>query len=304
MDGETAIQYLYTLPSDNAVEPTLTLPNSGLDDCCKDFKTMVLANDGVDNLQNDITSFINLCSPTASAAAYKLYKDGVLKATFTNNSYGVYYAFGFTQLGVQKYIAYKVEWYKVLQAFGDGIYQISLSITDAMLGNTEVYSDEYKLCEYRPDRAEQTIRLDWWTSGTIGDYNDYELRKNYSTLNWHNQLRLGGFFGYPTPELTTEYVRYWNGDNAWTKTELNEVFSIKTKRIPFYIYQILTKEVMFSDSCTITDYNSKNNASWIDFEIKFDSGVQKPNWKPLVSKLADIEMLCSPRYNNFKKHRP
>jgi len=302
MDGETALQYFYTLPRPTASEPTLLLPNSNLDDCCKLFKTIVLANDGVNNIENDVTSFLNLCSPTTSTAVYKIYKDGVLKATLTGSTYGVDYPFAFDSIGVQKFVGYKVEWYKIIDLYGEGIYQIALVVTDAMLGNTTTYSDEYNVCLYRADRAEQTVRIDWWQSGTIGSMFNQKLQKQYSDLYWHNQIRLPAFFGYPTTEGVKENVQYWNGQREWTKDEQEPMYVLKTRRIPYNLQTLLRVEIMTSDKCLITDYNSKNAATFVDFEVKFEPK-HAPNWKPLVSKLADVELNCTQRYNNYKKHR-
>lgn len=304
IDGETAIQYLYTLPSLNAVQPTLLLPNAESFDCCADFKTMVLAyGDGSDTMKNDFTSFLNLCSPTASAAVYKLYKDGVLVGSLTNNTYGKYYSFGFEVIGLQKFIGYRIDWYLVLDLQGEGIYQLKLEVTDAMLGNVTLWSDEYQLCEYRADRAEQTIRIDWWQNGTIGSMANQADTMNYSDLNWHNQIRLGGFFGYPkVSEGTKEFVRYWNGYQEWVKDEFEVTYRLKTKRIPANIQRLIRTDIMMSDRCTITDYNSKNAETYIDFEIRFEP-TNEPNWKPLQSKLSDVELVCKQRFENNKKHR-
>ena len=304
MDGETAIQYLYTLPSLRTVEPSLLLPNAVSFDCCADFKIKVLAyGDGSDNTKNDYTSFLNLCSPTTSAAVYKLYKDGTFVTSLTNSTYGLFFALGFEQIGVQKFIGFKVEWHKVLHLQGEGVYQLKLEVTDAMLGNTSLWSEQYQLCEYRADRAEQTIRLEWWQNGTIGSTLSQNDTMNYSDLNWQNQIRLGGFFGYPkVAEGTKEYVRYWSGLQEWVKSEFEVSYKLKTKRIPASIQKLIRTDIMMSDRCTITDYNSKNAETYIDFEIRFEPS-NEPNWKPLQSKLSDVELVCKQRYENNKKHR-
>ena len=302
-DGEATQQIFFTLNQQTPAQPSILLPNANLFDCCQDFKISVLAyDDGSDNLKNDFTSFLDVCSPTASGAVYKLYKDNTLLATLSGTTYGVNYAYGFRQLGLSKYVGYKIEWYKVLALHGDGIYKVELVVTDSLLGNLSRFSDEFKLCEYRADRAEQTIRLEWFMSGTSGNLYDQKLTKNYLNLNWKNQIRVGGFFGYPKTEGTNEYVRYWNGLQEWTKSEKEPVYQLKTKRISASIQRLIMVEVMSADRIVVSDYNSKNAETWIDFEIKIDPN-HSPNWKPLQSKLAEVELKCTQRYNNFKKHR-
>jgi hypothetical protein len=302
IDGEAAQQLFFTLPPPAVNATTLLLPESNLFDCCSDFKIDVLANDGVDNYQNDVSSFLNLCTPTTTAAVFKLYKDNVLLATLSGTTYGIDYTFGFKVFSRQKMVGYKIQWYKVLALHGQGIYKIELSTTDALLGNLSKFSNEYKLCTYRPYLADETVRIDWWQNGTIGKIDNQKQVMNYADLNWHNQLRFKGFFGYPETEMTSEFVKYWNGIREWVKNEQEPIYKIKTRRVSAAIQNLLRIEIMMSDRCSITDYNSTNAEKWQDFEIFFESA-HKPNWKPLVSKLSDVELLCKQRYNNLKKRR-
>jgi len=303
-DGEAAKQTFFTLPAPAAVVPTLVLPNKELWDCCADFKLKQLAyGDGSDLFKNDFFSFLDICSPTATAAVYKIYKDNVLLATMSGGTvYGVDYAFGFQTVNNQKYVGYKVEWYKVLALHGGGVYKVGLEVTDAILGNVSIYSFEFMLCEYRADRAETTIRLQWWQNGIIGSMRDDRLTINYLNLNWVNQIRLPGYFGFPTADYVKEDVQYQNGVREWVFDEQEPLYVISTKPIPAQIHKLFRISVMQSDRCTITDYNSTNAEKYIDKEIMFQTEY-KPIWKPLISKLAPVKLEVRQRYNNLKKHR-
>ena len=211
-DGEAVSQDFFTLTSPAAVVPTLVLPNTELWDCCSEFKILALADDSGEDIQNDFFSFMDICSQTATDAVYKIYKDNVLLATMSGGTtYGVDYAFGFEVIDNQPYVGYKVEWDKVLALHGGGIYKIGLFVTDPILGDVSIYSFEFKLCEYRADRAETTIRLTWWQNGKIGSVSDDKLTVNYLDLNWINQIRLPGYFGFPGADYTKEEIQYQNG---------------------------------------------------------------------------------------------
>jgi len=177
-DGEAATETFYTLQENTPVTPTLILPNKELWDCCSDFKLLSLADDSGINEQNDFFTFMDICAPTATAAVYKIYKNNVLLATMSGGSvYGVDYPFGFQTVNNQNYVGYKVEWYKVLALHGPGIYKVELVVTDAILGNGSIFSFEFKVCEYRSDRAEGTIRLQWYQNGTIGSIADDKCKE-------------------------------------------------------------------------------------------------------------------------------
>jgi hypothetical protein len=297
-DGETAIQYFGTLSKTSSLLDSPLLPESRLDDCCEDFKIKVLAKNGANELENDYTTFLDYCTTTTTAAVYKLYKDNVLVATISGANYGTTYAFGFKP----NYVGYKLEWYKVLSAFGEGVYKVGIFTTDAVLGNITKYSNEFCLLEYRPDRAEQTVVIEWVQNGTLGSIDDDKIKFNYLQQNWTNQIRLPGYFGYPETSYKKEEVQYSNGVREWTFDEQEPIYKLKIKRIPSNIHKILQLNVIQSDRATITDYNSNNADSYIKKEVIFESEY-KPRWKPLMSKLADVELSCRQRYNNYKKHR-
>lgn len=303
-DGEAATQTFYTLPAPAAVLPNLLLPNTELWDCCSDFKLLQLAyGDGSDLMKNDFFSFMDICSPTSTGAVYKIYKDNVLKATMSGGStYGVDYPFGFQTVNNQKYVGYKIEWFKVLALHGGGIYKVELDVTDPVLGNVSIFSFEFKLCEYRADRAEKTIRLQWWQNGTIGSTLDDKLTVDYLGLNWVNQVRLPGYFGFPGADYKKEDIQYQNGVREWTFDEQEPIYILSIKPIPAQIHNLFRISIMQSDRCTITDYNSRNAQKYTNKEIMFQTEY-KPVWRPLMSKLAPVKLEVKQRTNLLKKHR-
>jgi len=303
-DGEAATQTFYTLQENTPVTPTLVLPNKELFDCCSDFKLLSLTDGiGTDNEKNDFFSFMDICAPTATAAVYKIYKNNVLLATMSGGSiYGTDYPFGFQTVNNQKYVGYKVEWYKVFTLHGAGIYKVELVVTDSILGNGSIFSFEFKVCEYRPHLAEGTIRLQWRQNGTIGSIADDKKTIDYLGLNWVNQIRLPGFFGYPDADYVKENIQYTNGAREWTFDEMEPIYILKTNRIPIQFHWLFMVAIMQSDRCTITDYNSRNAEKYVNKEIMFQTEY-KPDWKPLMSKLAPVELAVKQRFNNYKKHR-
>jgi len=303
-DGEAATQTFYTLQENTPVTPTLVLPNKELFDCCSDFKLLSLTDGiGTDNEKNDFFAFMDICAPTATAAVYKIYKNNVLLATMSGGStYGIDYPFGFQTVNNQNYVGYKVEWYKVFTLHGAGIYKVELVVTDAILGNGSIFSFEFKVCEYRGYRAEGTIRLQWYQNGTIGSIADDKKTVDYLSLNWVNQIRLPGFFGYPNSDYVKENIQYQNGAREWTFDEMDPIYILKTNRIPIQFHWLFMVSIMQSDRCTITDYNSRNAEKYVNKEIMFQTEY-KPDWRPLMSKLAPVELAVKQRFNNYKKHR-
>jgi hypothetical protein len=305
-DGETALQYFYPItPSVENIRP-LDLPNITLEDCCSDKKILVLANDGENIDENDFTSFLYCAGSTTSDAVYSLYKETTtgfeLKLELDGDDIGINYPFGFAQFRTRKYVGYRINWFEVLSLFGEGIYKVQLDITDSILGNSVLSSEMYKLCTYTPMRAKGTVRINWTLNGTIGDVQSTQINLNYLNLNWQNQLRLPGWFGFPTAEYLNEFVRYQNGLEEWTKMEQTAKYNLQIKRIPFNLLQIIRIQIIMSDRATITDYNPTNNNVWQDFPIKFNTGFE-PKYEKLRSELASVELIVEQRFNNLKKFR-
>lgn len=302
-NGEAISQNFKTLRDNEPVTPTILLPNKELWDCCSDFKIKVLADDSGVDQQNDFSTFLDLLALTTSTAAYTLYKDNVLVATlsgFTN--YGVDYPLGFKVTNLKKYVGYRINWALVLADLGEGVYKVGLTADDPILGGGTVYSFEFKLCAYRVDRADGTIRLQWWQNGTIGSVKNDKESIDYLDLNWVNQIRLPGFFGFPGADYVKETIHYNNGMREWTFDEQEPLYILKTKPIPSYVHNIFRISIMQSDRCTVTDYNSVNAEKYVNKEIMFQTEY-KPQWKPLISKLAMVQLEVLQRSNLYKKHR-
>jgi len=207
-DGETALQYFYPITPSVPGDVPLDLPNITLQDCCSDKKILVLANDGENIYENDFTSFLYCAGSTTSDAVYSLYKETTtgfeLQLELDGDDIEINYPFGFAQFRTRKYVGYRINWFEVLSLFGEGIYKVQLDITDSILGNSVLSSEMYKLCTYSPMRAKGTVRINWTLNGTIGDVQSTQINFNYLNLNWQNQLRLPGWFGFPTAEYLNE----------------------------------------------------------------------------------------------------
>jgi len=309
IDGEAIKQVFYMIPKNPLpTTPTIDLPASKLSDCCGDFSLKALADTGSsDQFKNDVSGFIWWFDPVIDTALLELYKfeNGawVKKDDLDSATYGTYYTYGFfTNDAGEKFVGYQLEWKEVLDAFDAGSYKVACLVTSAIGGDATLYSYEYCLKQYTPDAANGTILIEYNINHLMGISTNDLVKKDFGTLNWYNSLRVPGYFGFPSSQYEKDYVQYENGQRVWVSDEQEPEYTLKTKPIPAFLHDILRTDVVQADVVLITDYNSKNAASWVQKAVQCTSGYE-PDWKVLQSKLSKIELKFRQEYNNLKKLR-
>ena len=90
-----------------------------------------------------------------------------------NHDFGSFYPFGFNNSGSNIYgenmIGYVLEWRKVLQSYGVGTYRVKFSATAFWGAEYLRYTESYCLKHYDPFEIDNTVRIEYWRSGNIGD---------------------------------------------------------------------------------------------------------------------------------------
>jgi len=288
--------------------PTLDLPANTLFSCCSDFSLKVLATtDTNDEYKNDRSSFIYWFDPVVSAAVLVLqrYQNGDYEqvALLNDATYGTAYLYGFfTNVDGDKFVGYQLDWKEVLIAFGEGSYRVVCKITLSYGGTGEKASNEFCLKTYSPILADVTVRLEYYLNGITADIDFDYKRKNFGELNWFNQLRLPGFFGYPSSEYETTTIMYNDGQQPFVEDNMVEEYNLMLKPLPYFVHNILKTDFMMADSAFVTDYNSRNNSTFVKKQVIKKSGYA-PKWSMLRAMLAPIELKFNPYFNNNKKFR-
>jgi hypothetical protein len=312
MDGE-CIKQVFTLVSDNPIPTTttLSLPTRSVKVCCDDLVMKALADTtSSDSFKNDFYGSHRWFSTAISGVTMKLKKynenTGVwdTSATLSNNTYGTYYGFGsYVNSFNEKFVGYLINWKLVLTAFGEGSYRLDYEVVLAFGSTTATYSDfEFCLKQYTADRADGTVKLEFWLNGQVGNVSDDKKVKDYMNINWYNSVRLNGFFGYPETGREKEYVQYDTGQSLYVRSSQNPEYILKLKPLPAYVHNFLKIDFMDADKRLITDYNVNNADKFVQKEVN-DVSDYSPDWKPLQSLLAGVELRFNQTYNNLRKFR-
>lgn len=307
LDGECTVRKFTMIGSSSIVavnDSILPNPNNG---CCDDPILNVLADSSGKKIQNDVNTPFWAFEKTVTAATIKMYKlvnsAWVLQATIFDNTYGTYGAFGYytNSLG-QKFISLRISWAAVLAAKGAGMFKFTCEYIDGINGNGSIDSYKYCLKEYSAYEAEGTIRLEYWLSGVTEDIFDDTKIKDLGTLVIYNTIRIIGFFGYPKSAYKSEYIEYQNGQSQFVEDRREPTYEMEIKFAPEFIHAIVRTDFMMADQLAVTDYNSRNNASYVTKYLIKDSEYS-PEYYRLQSNNAPVSLKFKPQNNRSRKFR-
>lgn len=304
-------QNIILIPT-NPVDETIIVLEPKQLNCCSDLVWRVLADSATnDPLKNDVNNFIKWFNKDAidSAIISLVQSNGTVINLTGLTTYGAPYDFGFEIMpGVtfngynEKAVGYFIDWRKVLLTLGEGTYYLQYDITTIFGANKTYYSETYCLKQYTIDRANGTVRIEYYLNGLLGR-NDFDTKLNdYLASNWYNQHRFDGVFHYENSSYKTDEISYSNGLSQFVEDEQTPEYSLKLKPIPVFKHDLLRTDILMGDEVFITDYNTRNIDNYEGKQVT-KNGSYEPKWHVLLSKLASVDIKFKQAFNNLKKFR-
>ena len=286
--------------------PTLEgiIPTSSVAQCCA-INTFFASSSDDAELKNDKSSVLFVLSPIVSTAVMYLQKadtSGTFQdvATLDDNVLGTFYALSFnTDDDSRKYIGYLLNFHEIISAHDAGNYRVKVSFV-TMLGNKSDYSQEFCLKEYSAGAINGTIRIETYTNGIRGVAGSQTDYIDFKSLNWYNQIRLKGMFGFDTSEYTRENVEYNNGQKQWIVDEQTEKYVMKLKPVDEYTRLFLKTDVLQADDIILTDYNSLNPHTHISTYVTA-AGSFEPRFN--IKEAIPVDINFESAFNNLRKKR-
>lgn len=309
--GEVFKEDFKALRTSSSEPPTLELQQGLAELCC--FQLKVFADsESSDTLKNDFYFAYFGYGDGVTAVTLKLFKNNVQVATLNNNTYGEFYAYGFHDDGKKKYIGYYISWKLVLAAFGSGEYFVRA--TQTLIAGGPQNEDSFYFClqQYTEDKAQGTVRIDFFHNGIIGDYmNDSENKSfDYSEAEalasglteFKNQFRLpkAAVLGESTPFIITQN-QYTNGKKINVKMEQNPEYELLIHELPYLLIKYLRTEVLTADDIYITEYNKYGVLKPFILKNVIFAGNVEPEWQPRMTDLASLTLKFEQKNNNLRK---
>jgi hypothetical protein len=215
------------------------------------------------NLKNDKTKFFGIALNDSGVVKYFLQKSGLDIFEITDSSFGELLPAGSFTSQLKLSTLY-LEWDKVLQSYGEGLYSIRVE-TNALGGGTvSETSQKYTLKIYAENRAEGTVRFVWTQDGLILDN-----QIDFSGLDIEQEIRLKGNIGYNNEAeiLVNEFeTSAHNFEQNQDQVIFN--YSFQTEPISFFNSNILLKDLIIGNKITVTSYNYFNHWVLTEAELK------------------------------------
>ena len=261
---------------------------SGIKECCIQVKALAETS-GSDIYKNDIHAILEFYDKnfyTDVTIFIQKLESGVWvdKVELIDNTYGVNRAYGFavSSNGLNNFVGYNLRWQDVLNGFGDGTYRFRFKEIDFDANETEsFYPIEFCLKEYTPNRANNSVRFDYYLKGFLGDFSNDQVIWDYTNVadenGWRNQLRLDGLFGYNKSEYEREHVRYTNGQQVYLKNEQVESYTYFSGYLSATLHDYVKTNILQADVISVTDYNKNNQNTITDQLVNFNSNYE-PRW--------------------------
>ncbi|MES2382476.1 MAG: hypothetical protein V4538_15620 [Bacteroidota bacterium] len=304
-------QNVTLIPTNPIDETTIVLPAERLN-CCSDLVWRVLADVNTnEELKNDVNSFIKWYNKDIvdTAIVSLVQSDGTIIPLTGDSTYGTPYDYGFEIIpGVTKNgynesaVAYVIDWKKILTELGEDTYYIQFDATTIFGGTDSKQSETYCLKQYTLERANGTVRIEYYTNGLLGRNDNDKKLNDYLSANWYNQHRFDGVFHYVNSAYKTDEIVYSNGLSEFVELEQTPEYTLKLKPIPVFKHDILRTDILMSDQKLITDYNTRNIDNYFQKQV-INTGGYEPQWHPLQSKLASVELKFKQAFNNLQKFR-
>lgn len=311
MEKGTAIKQVFTVirnsPAKALNEADILVPISAANEKCITGLIALAETGYTSDFYNDrhAVSFDWDNNFTGAVMYLQKYTNGAWAniATLTSTTYGTYYAFGhYTTIYSEKKIGFLINWRLILIGLLAGNYRVKCTGTTITATTIDKYSLEFELMEYSADRADATVRVEWWLNGNIGDSENDLIKRDFGSLNWFNQLRfVDSKFGWDENETERSFVKYQNGKEVWIKNVDVEMYTLKTCRLPNEVRRYIKYDILNGDEIRITDFNADNATSHVNRYVK-PSGGFKPNYVD-GSKIASVEIKFEQLYQNNEHKR-
>ena len=260
----------YTFSSGMAVKTTgetlPLIPEVGTNDICVcdiqcAYVEPVFAKVGEEFYKNDKNDFLYQRLIPADTLVIKLFKNGVQIATITDNTYGLFFA-SFTLYPLVT--GFLIEWEKVFNLEGAGLYQVIADLVILGVAKTEE-SQFFRLLEYTDLRADETVRIESLQTGNIkrSQFDFTDMLPD----GWVQSFRMRGKLFTPDTKMVIDNYPNQGYRQRQIRDEVLNEWTLETEQIPSIISNKLRYNIVLANSIKITDYNIHNHEIYRRIEV-------------------------------------
>lgn len=227
-----------------------------------------LDNVSDETIKSDFSSFIEVELDNTIVKFELLDGKGNLISVLNDNTYGKFFPKGFApgnDFFQQLYLGFRVQWRKVLDLEGPGLYQIKTTINPFLppfIPIKETLSCLFNLCQYTDERADETARIETTQNGKI-----IGQGLDFTGLNWRQQIRIPGFFGFKQRRLEQDDYLDKNRRVTQIQDKLIHEYTLEPTLWPECLRDFID-EMILANNILISDYNLDNTDNLKSISVK------------------------------------
>ncbi len=229
-------------------------------------KAFAFPEDENDAYKNDFRSLLLELKDATSSFLVTLITPNDGEVILTDNTFGEYFAPGFNP-DQPLQVGFRLDWVKVLIAYGEGIYEIKVDQTD--FGNTvSVTSHKFKLENWDEIRSDLTVKVEYTQKGKILNGQDF------TGLSWKNMLRIEGRFGNESYNYEINRLQDSNYEDLDVQTLKSNNYQLRTLLIPSKIGDTITDSLLLTDEIKISVNDVFNYKQYRELDVVFEGNVE------------------------------
>ena len=227
-----------------------------------------IVTDEENDYKNDYKAFLVNLRDSSSFYSFTLVTP-LGDVNLTDNTYGELFDLGFNE-NQPLQAGFRLDWVKVLIAFGEGIYKVKISQTD--FGQTvDVETHEFHLKNWEELRANNTVKIEFNQKGKILNGEDY------TGISWSNMVRLEAKFGNVAPQYEISRLQDSNYNDLDIQTMKFNTYNLETLPIPSEIGNIITDNIALTDEIKISVNDVFNYEQYRQLPVTFEGTMNLSN---------------------------
>lgn len=288
------VSAITTLTPTGAINSLSSCAGSCLCDSCSIDNLVLAESVFTSDIKNDKSKFFGVSLANSGAVNFWLQKNSIDLIQITDSSFGQLLPSG-TYLQQLKLSTLFLEWQKVLQSYGEGLYSVRVETNILGGGTVSEYSSNYDLKIYANTRAEGSTRFTWFQNGRILD-NEID----FTGLNIEQQIRLKGNIGYNNnPEFITDEHETSAHKFEQVQDQVLFNYTFESEPLSYTNSTILLKDLILGNKIIVTSYNFFNHWVLTEKEIKA-TGIEEVK-DFIFNKCAVIKIQFGERQRNTIK---
>jgi len=214
---------------------------------------------GSGDYESDKASFLFTKVSVVDSIEFKIIKNGVVKATVSDDSYGAYYS---TFTAQPLYSGFIADWALISAAFGYGHYQIRASLT--IIGTSyDIDSHVYHVVPFNLRFAHNTVKVESYQTGQIVSGFDF---RGLVDGGWYSSLRVPATM---VMQGSMESDRYFDSQYRLiqNRDRVIRTFNVNMRLIPDQIHDHFVGFVSLANYNRLSAYDAYSEQEWRNIEV-------------------------------------